>query len=167
MEEFRKDIEKEFGPMTFGKMLESHRKCEELTQTELASRSKELPPQTLPEPCVRFSPHTAPETLFPQGSSLVFKVGLGFTKSFDPFAPLPLQKFHHYYKSISPILWHRYSDSYKLILLGFLPYHPDDGSQSSVKRPVLDSCHLCTGCHLDSHQASSKFIPKERLILWF
>ena len=34
-EEFEKDMEKERGPLTFGRLLESHRKCEELTQEEL------------------------------------------------------------------------------------------------------------------------------------
>ena len=35
LEEFRKDLERERGPMTFGRLLESHRKCEELTQEQL------------------------------------------------------------------------------------------------------------------------------------
>ena len=35
VEDFKKDIEKEHGPITFGRMLESHRKCEELTQAAL------------------------------------------------------------------------------------------------------------------------------------
>lgn len=37
LEEFEKDMEKERGPLTFGRLLESHRKCEELTQEELGN----------------------------------------------------------------------------------------------------------------------------------
>ena len=35
LKEFSKDLEKERGPMTFGRLLASHRKCEELTQEEM------------------------------------------------------------------------------------------------------------------------------------
>ena len=35
VEEFEKDMEKEHGPITFGRLLESHRKCEEWTQEEV------------------------------------------------------------------------------------------------------------------------------------
>ena len=35
VKEFKRDLEKQHGPITFGRLLESHRKCEELTQEEL------------------------------------------------------------------------------------------------------------------------------------
>ena len=35
VKELKKELEKERGPMTFGLLLEVHRKCEELTQEEL------------------------------------------------------------------------------------------------------------------------------------
>ena len=35
LKEFKRDLEKERGPLTFGRLLESHRKCEGLTQNGL------------------------------------------------------------------------------------------------------------------------------------
>ena len=34
VEKFEKDLEKEYGPMTFGSLLESHSKCEEWTHSK-------------------------------------------------------------------------------------------------------------------------------------
>ena len=38
LEDFERDLIKEHGPITFGRLLESHRKCEELTQEELGKK---------------------------------------------------------------------------------------------------------------------------------
>ena len=35
VEDFERDMEREYGPLTFGRLLESYRKCEELTQEQL------------------------------------------------------------------------------------------------------------------------------------
>ncbi|MFZ4404954.1 MAG: helix-turn-helix domain-containing protein [Pseudobdellovibrionaceae bacterium] len=35
-----KDLEKNFGPLTFGKLLESHRLAEEISQSEMAKKLK-------------------------------------------------------------------------------------------------------------------------------
>jgi len=116
-----------------------------------SSRLRDLPPQTLTEPYVRLSPHTAlhvPCKLPSLRKSLVLPIS-GWPKFYfghvSPFAPFPLQKLHHYYELIRPCALHWYSR-----LVGFplelLPYHQNDRFSCSVLKPALGLCPLYAGC---------------------
>lgn len=138
-----------------------------------SSRLRDLPPQTLTEPYVRLSPHTAlhvPCKLPSLRKSLVLPIS-GWPKFYfghvSPFAPFPLQKLHHYYELIRPCALHWYSR-----LVGFplelLPYHQNNRFSCSVLKLVLGSCPLYAGCrfacYASSHQSSSQTHPRSLVL---